>query len=96
MRAVLNRLFIPSTGGLICYHGGKYSIISRPLLPYASCLLAKPVQRDHDTRTEEKMNKFNRRDFIKLMAAGSTAGVAGLALPSLIGRERPLEIILRL
>ncbi len=34
------------------------------------------------------MNKFNRRDFIKLMAAGSTAGVAGLALPSLMGRER--------
>lgn len=33
------------------------------------------------------MKKFDRRDFIKLMAAGSAAGAAGLALPGLLGRE---------
>ena len=33
------------------------------------------------------MNKFNRRDFIKLMTAGSAVSAAGLTLPGLIGRE---------
>lgn len=37
------------------------------------------------------MSKFNRRDFMKLMAAGSTAGAAGLMLPGLLGRERAAQ-----
>ncbi len=37
------------------------------------------------------MKKFDRREFIKLMTAGSAAGAAGLALPGLLGREKIAE-----
>ena len=37
------------------------------------------------------MSKFNRRDFIKLMGAGSAVGAAGLVLPGLMGREKLVQ-----
>ncbi|MEE9446811.1 MAG: 5'-nucleotidase C-terminal domain-containing protein [Arenicellales bacterium] len=37
------------------------------------------------------MKKFNRRDFIKLMSAGTAASAAGLTLPSILGRDRLAE-----